>query len=474
VLFSSTVFLFQFLPVCLLVYFGTIVALRKQVYANVALVFLSLVFYFIGSGNLVLLLVLSVFANFFIGRTIARSAESDRRPLLAVGVAYNLAILFWFKYLNFAINSFDAAATAFGWHDPMHVVAVALPVGISFYTFMSISYLVDIYRHGDEARSLIHYAAYLSLFPHLVAGPIVRFSELRTEIEKRHIRSTVFVEGIFRFSLGILRKVVIADSLAVQADRIFALPSGDLTPAIAWLGALCYSFQIFYDFAGYTDMAIGLARMLGFHFPENFDQPYSAGSVTKFWRRWHMTLTRWFRDYLYIPLGGNRHGAARTYLNLVLVFFLCGLWHGASWTFVAWGLYHGCILVIERVADRRFGLRPAGFAGAFATFTLVTIGWVFFRSPTIESAVSYIGAMFAIGIGHSSTAAAFGDFFTRSTVFYLIIGAIFAFTPSSIAARTSGDGRFVHAKGIAALIALFLGIAYVSETTFKPFIYFRF
>ena len=250
-------------------------------------------------------------------------------------------------------------------------------------------------------------------------------------------------------------------------------PPGQLTPTLAWLGALCYSFQIFYDFAGYTDMAIGLARMLGFHFPENFDQPYTAGSVTEFWRRWHMTLTRWFRDYVYIPLGGNRRGAVRTYVNLVVVFFLCGLWHGASWTFVVWGLYHGCILVGERVADRRFGLRPSGFVGALFTFAAVTIGWVFFRSPTIGSALSYLATMFSFGGPYAATSS-LANLFTRSTLFYLTIAAIFAFVPSGVFAKAAGDGRFSPAKGAVAVVAIFLGIAYISETTFKPFIYFRF
>jgi alginate O-acetyltransferase complex protein AlgI len=249
-----------------------------------------------------------------------------------------------------------------------------------------------------------------------------------------------------------------------------------MTPAIAWLGVLCYDFQIFYDFSGYTDMAIGLAQMLGFRFPENFNQPYTAASVTEFWRRWHMTLTRWFRDYVYVPLGGNRSGGARTYLNLFVVFFLCGLWHGAAWTFVVWGMYHGILLVIERLLRNRFNFQARGLAGVIVTFLLVSIGWVFFRSTSIVGAFHYLAVMAGVGAGAALTPHYLTDFLTASTAFYLVVAAIFAFVPSGFADRFGAGARtgVALAKGSFSVAALLLGIAYVSETTFRPFIYFRF
>jgi alginate O-acetyltransferase complex protein AlgI len=472
--FSSTFFLFEFLPVCLCVYFAALWLLRKLQFANGALICLSLIFYTIGSGQLVLILGASILFNFFLGRAIAHAlpARFNPKALLAIGVTANIGALFYFKYAGFFIYTLDELLSRLGFHPPVSVLAIALPVGISFYTFMAISYLVDVHDTKTDARSLSDFAVYLSLFPHLIAGPIVRFSELRHQIIQRSISTDGFLEGIFRCSIGLTRKVIVADSLATQADRIFALPVTQLTPAIAWLGAICYAFQIFYDFSGYTDMAIGLAAMLGFRFPENFAQPYSAQSVTEFWRRWHMTLTRWFRDYLYIPLGGNRHGTARTYANLFTVFVLCGLWHGAAWTFVAWGVYHGALLVVERLLKNLWGYAPGGVPGVILTFVLVTIGWVFFRSSTIDGSFRYLGAMFGparaaeVGPGLS-------EFLTPSTMFYLGISALFAFVPA-VPSRVAMIGNRTILKGGFAIAAMVISIAYLSEQTFKPFIYFRF
>lgn len=476
-IFSSTVFLFQFLPAALAVYYAAVLVTRKHSYANAALLAISLLFYFIGSGYLVLLLVFSVVANFVFAKRISIAGGRSRKGYLTAGIATNLAILMYFKYAGFLLQS-GAQLAAF-LHIPLAVpvLEVALPVGISFYTFMSISYLIDVYKGGEDAASLPSYAVYLTLFPHLVAGPIVRYSELRDAIAGRHTTSEDFLAGIFRFSVGVARKVIIADSLALVADRIFALPSPALTPAVAWLGVVCYAFQIFYDFSGYTDMAIGLARMFGFRFPENFAQPYAAGSITEFWRRWHMTLTRWFRDYLYIPLGGNRRGGLRTYANLFIVFFLCGLWHGAAWTFVAWGIYHGLLLVIERVLKHRFGFEPSGIGGVLISFLLVTVGWVFFRATSIAGAAGFLSAMFTF---RTAGAAQLSDYLTASTIFYLAVAALFAVLPLGTfdrlvgAARSAASWKWQAAQGSLAVLILILSIAYVSETTFRPFIYFRF
>ena len=471
--FSSTVFVFQFLPICLAIYFGVWWASRKLLFANLALIALSLAFYLIGSGYLVLLLLFSIVLNFGLGRLIVRTQGPRRKLYLAAGIVANLAILIYFKYAGFILGSIAGAAAAAGVNLPLHTLSIALPVGISFYTFMGISYLVQVYGSRDDAPNVLDFALYLSLFPHLVAGPIVRFSELRDAIVERTVGSEIFFEGVFRFSMGMARKVVIADTLALQADRIFALPPSELTPAIAWTGAVCYAFQIFFDFSGYTDMAIGLAKMLGFNFPENFNQPYTAASVTEFWRRWHMTLTRWFRDYVYIPLGGNRRGGARTYLNLFTVFFLCGLWHGAAWTFVAWGMYHGVLLVIERALKTTVGFSARGLGGIVVTFVLVTFGWVFFRSTTIVGAFAFLGRM--LGLGAQTIANhQLADFLTPSTITYLALAAVLAFGPSYFWNRLQDNTRTICFKGAFATLALFLSVAYVSETTFRPFIYFRF
>ncbi len=472
--FSSTVFVFQFLPVCLLVYFATFAAARTARAANVALIALSLAFYFIGNGALVLLLVGSIIVNHALGRRIAMSHGATQRAYVALGIAANLALLFYFKYGGFFVQSVIDAGRAAGWTAPFHAVAVALPVGISFYTFMSMSYLIDVSRERRPAESIWDFAVYLSLFPHLVAGPIVRFGELRAAIAARTITSGLFVDGMYRFSIGLARKAIIADTLAVQADRVFALAPAQLTAALAWTGALCYAFQIFFDFSGYTDMAIGLAKMLGFNFPENFAQPYTAATVTEFWRRWHMTLTRWFRDYLYVPLGGNRRGGLRTYANLFIVFFLCGLWHGAAWTFVAWGMYHGALLVIERALRNAARFEMRGVPGVLVTFALVTVGWVFFRSASIAGALAYLGVMFGAVRPAVATSLALGDVLTPSTIAYLAVAAIFAFIPLGFADVRRLARWPVAAKGAIAVAAFIVGIAYVSETTFRPFIYFRF
>lgn len=484
-IFSSTVFLFQFLPVALLLYYTTVLIFRKQQYANAILVLVSLAFYYLGSGYLVLLILASIGTNFGLGRLIARSEGRPQKEYLAAGIIANLGVLMYFKYAAFLLHTATSVAALFGSNVVAPAIEIALPVGISFYTFMSISYLVDVYKDRNDARSLGDYAVYLSLFPHLVAGPIVRYSELRSSIVERNVSADMFLHGMFRFSIGVARKVIVADSLAVVADRIFALPQAELTTSIAWLGVVAYAFQIFYDFSGYTDMAIGLAKMFGFTFPENFNQPYTAGSVTEFWRRWHMTLTRWFRDYLYIPLGGNRVGSTRTYVNLFAVFFLCGLWHGAAWTFVLWGMYHGLLLVVERVLKNRLGFEPRGPLGVIVTFVLVTVGWVFFRSTSIGGAFAYLATMLG-AVNHANVLPthAFGDFLTASTAFYLVIAICFALVPSEMlaplkerskAALARGSGfPFALAKGSVAVFALLLSIAYASESTFRPFIYFRF
>ena len=355
--------------------------------------------------------------------------------------------------------------------------SIFLPIGISFYSFMAISYLVEVYQGKDRCASLLTFGTYLTLFPHLLAGPIVRYSELEAEMENREVTLRMFFEGIWRFSLGMGKKIILANNLGSVADKVFVLPSGELTTALAWTGIACYSLQIYFDFSGYSDMAIGLARFFGFHFPENFNQPYRSKSITDFWRRWHITLSRWFKDYLYISLGGNRQGWMRTYFNLFMVFFLCGLWHGAAWTFVIWGMFHGILLVIERVLKNSFGIVPQGIFGNSLTLFLIMIGWVFFRSASFEQAVNYLSAMF--GMPHLSGFQYFqlGYYLDSSNVTYLGIGTLIVLFPQEKFKKLlvhMQSFQLTLAKGIASILIMFISLLTMSKMQFTPFIYFQF
>ena len=351
------------------------------------------------------------------------------------------------------------------------VAQVLLPAGVSFFTFHAISYVVDIYRQKVKpAQSLVDFGMYMANFPQLIAGPIVRYSEIEDVVRVRPTRWEQVNLGIFTFILGLTKKIVLADNAGRIADTVFAMPAGQLDLGLAWLGAFAYAMQIYFDFSGYSDMAIGLGRMMGFEFPRNFDQPYRSRSVTEFWRRWHMTLSRWFRDYVYIPLGGNRAGPARTLFNLVAVFFLCGLWHGAAYGFIVWGLYHGGLLMAERVLAGR-GIVPKGIAGMLLTFALVTFGWVFFRAPTLGEAVDHVQAMLGMGVPMArGLPFAFGpDQWTL-----LVVAAVCAVFPVE---RLKDLGAPALRHGVAASFAV-LALAYsgmlIAANGFHPFIYFRF
>jgi alginate O-acetyltransferase complex protein AlgI len=389
--FSSITFIFFFLPAILAAYH---LAPRRA--RNGLLVVASLGFYAWGAGAFVIALLASVATNYVIGaqleRRVDRGDRAAAKRLLALGVLVNVALLGWFKYANLAVATWNAGLTAAGlptlpWAD------VLLPIGISFFTFHSLSYLVDVYR--GTARHLVSpldFALYITFFPQLIAGPIVRFHEIRDQLVQRTETFDAFAAGVYRFAFGLAKKVVIADTVAPIANAAFGLPTEQLNTASALVGVVAYSVQLYFDFSGYSDMALGLALMFGIRFPENFNRPYAARSITEFWRRWHMSLSRWFRDYLYIPLGGNRGSASATYRNLVIVFLITGLWHGANWTFVAWGAYHGLLLLVERATGVGRGVEPRPRPWQAATIVLVVLGWILFRSPSIEHALGYLGA----------------------------------------------------------------------------------
>jgi alginate O-acetyltransferase complex protein AlgI len=469
-IFSSNLFLFGAMPLFFAVYY-----LTPRPAKNALLLLFSLAFYEFGAGRVVIVLVLSIIVNYAAAHAIEVTDGRLRRVLFWFAVVANVLALFYYKYWNFAWQAVDdvtgGTLERLGLHEPQ----VALPIGISFFTFQALSYIADVYTKRCPAeRSFIRFGMYHSLFPQLIAGPIVRYVEIRDEIASRLISRTEITEGLTRLVIGLAKKTIIADHAGQIVDQIFGAGASQLTPAIAWLGAIAYSVQILFDFAGYSDMAIGLGRLLGFHFPENFADPYLSRSMTEFWRRWHMTLTRWFRDYLYIPLGGNRKGVVRTYINLVIVFFLCGLWHGAGYTFIAWGLFHGAFLASERVALHRWAIAPRGIVGQVYTLITVTVGWVLFRSSSLDQAAIFLKEMSgadARGLGLADTL----QFLPNDRACYLIIGIILAVVPMRgflTAPALSVSGLILQRT--ATLLLFIYSAAILSEGTFNPFIYFRF
>ncbi len=348
----------------------------------------SLLFYFWGESIFTLLLIGSIVLNYYLAKGIETSKGTKQNTLLVIGVCCNLFPLFLLKYADFFLQIF---------HVPQEL-SLHLPAGISFFTFQAISYLVDVYRRIVPAeQKMLNCGLYIAMFPQLIAGPIVRYHDIAKQLVQRTISREGFARGAERFVFGLAKKVLLADALGIKADAIFSLPFTELSTGQAWLGAVCFSLQIYYDFSGYSDMAIGLGNMFGFRLPENFNYPYAARSMKDFWRRWHISLSTWLRDYLYIPLGGNRCGNKRNLFNLLLVFILCGLWHGAAWTFVVWGLWHGIFLVLERIVPLKGdNWLMRGFGWGY-TFLVVMIGWVVFRSPTMEAAFQYLSVMAGSG-----------------------------------------------------------------------------
>jgi alginate O-acetyltransferase complex protein AlgI len=485
-LFTEPTFLFLFLPALLTLYF-----LQPGVhgaYGNWLLLVFSVIFYATGGGAFTLLMLASIAFNYYMAIAVDRRRDGGgAKPLLAVAVAVNLAVLGIFKYTNFFADNVNTLFLLLHVR-PIVVPRVLLPIGISFFTFHAISYVVDVYRHDATAqKSPVHAALYLLLFPQLIAGPIVRYRDLADQLARRIVTIDDFAYGVRRFLIGLSKKVLVANVVAGPADKIFAMPIAEISAGHAWLAIVCYTFQIYFDFSGYSDMAIGLGRMFGFRFTENFRWPYIAQSIQEFWRRWHMSLSSWFRDYLYKPLGGNRVAPARTYVNLVTVFLLCGLWHGASWNFVVWGLWHGVFLVIERLfaksPTRQFSNSPILswpiWPHAY-TMIVVMIGWVFFRATTLTSAIGFLRAMAGLG-GGARTPYAVQWYLTPELWLALIAGAIGstpwvpALADALALRRRPGISIALSALSVATLIALFVAsIMEVAAGTYNPFIYFKF
>jgi alginate O-acetyltransferase complex protein AlgI len=458
--FSSLLFLHLFLPAFLLAYW---VAPRPA--KNGVAIAASLVFYAWGAPRFLPVVIALGIVDFWVSHGIARlRGRPAARLLLAAGVTTHLSVLAYFKYSNFFFAQLDVA-----W---AHVV---LPIGVSFITFEEISYLTDVYR-GDAqpARRLSQYLLFLTLFPHSIAGPIFRWKDLEAQLAERTESWTLVREGFERFARGLAKKVLVADSVAIIADSMFALPADQLTAPLAWLAAAAYAIQIYFDFSGYSDMAIGLGMMIGFRFKENFDCPYIAASLTEFWTRWHISLSRWMRDYLYIPLGGNRRGRPRAMVNLVIVFTLSGLWHGAAWTFVLWGLFHGVFVMFERLLGKRRERIPLPLQHAL-TLVLVLVGWVFFRAPSAGRAAEMIAAMF--GLGHATAPLGFlaGDALPRFALATLAIGSAIALAPLIVRYAPKWRPRVPLTLANAGYLALFIGSAmHLTNMRITPLIYFKF
>jgi len=390
--FSSTVFLFLFLPTVITLYFLLPFQLK-----NTFLLLASLFFYAWGESFFVLIMLASIAANYIIGILLHRLQGSGScKWVLGVGITINLAFLAAFKYANFLVDNINLLLTTINAHT-IELAQVHLPIGISFFTFQAISYIIDISRgEAKVQKNPLNVALYISMFPQLIAGPIVRYHDISKQIITRHVAVEDFAYGCRRFILGLGKKMLLANPLGLVADQIFALSAGELSTSLAWLGILCYTLQIYFDFSAYSDMAIGLGRIFGFRFLENFNYPYISQSIQEFWRRWHISLSTWFRDYLYISLGGNRVAQWRVYFNLALVFVLCGLWHGASWNFVIWGIIHGSFLIFERMGLLALLASVWRPLRHMYVLLVVMLAWVFFRLETLPEAMEYLRTMFGL------------------------------------------------------------------------------
>ena len=452
--FSSSIFLFIFLPVTLGLYF-----FAAERYRNAVLLCASLFFYAWGEPKHIALMLLSILVNYVFGLLVAKERR-HRRFWLVTAVVYNLGMLFFFKYLNFAVR---VAERVSGY--AFDVPSVTLPIGISFYTFQIMSYVIDVYRGDTKSqKNIAKLALYVSLFPQLIAGPIVRYADVAAQIDDRSTTCERARAGIVTFVLGFSKKVLLADQLATLVDTCFA----GTYPSVLnnWIGIIAYTLQIYYDFSGYSDMAIGLGRIFGFDFLENFDHPYISQSIQEFWRRWHMSLGSWFRDYVYIPLGGSKRGTGRTCLNYLIVFVLTGLWHGASYNFIAWGLFYAVFIIVERLGWGRVLQRLPRAIRHIYTMGIVVIGWVFFRAEGLRAAIAYLKGMFTCT---GQDVAYFNFVMNRQYWFFIIVGIICAVPHKRL--KDAGESLTTD---LGAMLVFACAICYMIGSGYSPFLYFRF
>jgi len=475
--FSSNIFLFLFLPTTLAFYFLPEKFFGKK-YKNYLLLFVSLTFYSWGEACYLWLLGLSILGNYYFGIAIHGSIKTKNLKLF-FALSFNLALLLYFKYANFLVENLATLFPSDSFAINKSLLPKHLPIGISFFTFHAISYLVDIYRGKCKAqKNFFDLALYISFFPQLIAGPIVRYNMIEKYITKPRRHSVASMSyGARRFIIGFSKKIIIANPLGEVADAIFSAQLDGLNSYLAWVGIICYTMQIYFDFSGYSDMAVGLARIFGFKFPENFNYPYISKSIKEFWRRWHMSLSAWFRDYVYIPLGGNKCSIGRQYFNLVLVFFLCGLWHGASWNFIVWGLFHGLFLVFERIKIGKIFLEkiPNFLQHIYAIF-VVMIGWVFFRASDLNHALSYLRLMFS-RFEEKVISNEISHLTNSHFIWTIFILSLIGFSPlfKNVAEKLIKKRPiFLSIIDMFLIVAFIFAIIRLSASTHNPFIYFQF
>ncbi len=464
--FSSTIFLCVYLPLVLLGYY---ICPKKG--KNLFLLIVSLIFYAWGEPKYVFLMIFSILVNYVFGLLMDKHRENKKRLklMLVISVIIDLGLLSVFKYTDFIITNINSVFGA-----GFDLLNIALPIGISFYTFQAMSYTIDVYRDDVRVqRNLIDFGMYITMFPQLIAGPIVRYTDVQDQLAERNVTTADFSEGIMRFVVGLGKKVLLANQMGAVWTQIYAL-GGDISALMAWTGAAAYTFQIYFDFSGYSDMAIGLGRMFGFKFPENFRYPYESVSITDFWRRWHITLSTWFKEYLYIPLGGNRRGLARQALNLLIVWTLTGFWHGAGWNFVMWGLYYFAILFIEKLfLLKALDKLPRLFRHAYALL-LIVIGWVIFASDDVSVMLPYLGSMFG-----ANGALGGMDVYTLLTRAALMVICCVASTelPRRLFVTAAGkmnEKAAFTVKSVLTLVLLALSVVFLIGDSYNPFLYFRF
>ncbi|NLG16466.1 MAG: MBOAT family protein [Fibrobacter sp.] len=472
--FSSHIFLFYFLPLTLLVYYLLPFSWRGLHLRNSFLTIASYVFYGWNEPWFVVLMFVSTLLDFAAGKMISMKGASQRlkNSALLMSCIGNLGMLAFFKYYMFAAGGINRIAEILGAGSGLvPVLSITLPAGISFYTFQTLSYTIDVWRGNVEpVKNMSSFSCFVALFPQLIAGPIVRYVDIAAQLEKREHRYETFVSGVTIFILGFAKKILLANSAGNIADAVFEAASP--TMATAWWGIIAYHFQIYFDFCGYSDMAVGLGRMFGFEFVKNFNSPYHSINITDFWKRWHISLSTWIRDYLYIPLGGNRRGTSRTYLNLFIAMFLCGVWHGANLTFIVWGLFQAFFLIVERIMGKRsLYSRLPGFASVIITNIIVMFGWVLFRSPDLGSALQYWGAMVGFSSPDSASLILENRLFDLNYIIAVFTCAVFVWQPVQAYLWVKELSPVKYALAGAVFI---IAVAAMFTQSFNPFLYFQF
>lgn len=485
-LFSSMTFIYVFLPTVAIIY----LLVRKEI-RNYVLLLSSLVFYAWGEPKYLAIMLLIILSNYVLAIFIEKARLNESRNLqrkskilnylskqgkvnlLVLSLIINLGILCYFKYFNFFLENINEL-----FHTNANFVRVLMPIGISFYTFQAISYIIDIYRGGVAQKDIFKLALYISLFPQLIAGPIVKYHELSSQIDERKVSFNTISYGIKRFIIGLSKKMLIANVFGQVSDKIFSQNADSFSPGIAWLGAISYTIQIYFDFSGYSDMAIGLGAIFGFKFPENFDYPYISKSISEFWRRWHISLSSWFKQYLYIPIGGNKKGKFRTYINLGIVFLATGFWHGAAWNFIIWGAWNGFFVIVEKVFNINKDNKRRSFFRSFILhfycILVFVIGWVLFRSPDMSYAFTYVCNMFGL-IPHSHNVYNLVYYMDTLEFITLPIALLFCLPIAKNLLVLSDKFAIVSwGTNIICYVLLILSSAYVAGSTYNPFIYFRF